>query len=328
MTSPLRAAVVGVGYLGRIHALKYKMLPGVELVAVVDTETHRAQQVARELGVAALGDVYEILGKVDVVSICTPTPSHYQIAALCLDAGIHCLVEKPVTVRLADADSLVALAASKQCVLQVGHLKRFHPVVTAMKVGGFLHRPRYVEAHRLAPFKPRSLDVDVVLDLMIHDVDLVLSFVNSEVVAVQAVGAPALTDQVDMANARLTFQNGCVANLTASRVAGEATRRMRIFQDDSYVMLDFIKKEVQVIQRGAARQNLHGVEVSALEEIRPMVPDYDTLEAQLAAFCHAVRTGVAALVDGREGRRALEVVIRIQEAIQCFMSAGSGSDSR
>ncbi|NGZ25675.1 MAG: Gfo/Idh/MocA family oxidoreductase [Magnetococcales bacterium] len=319
MTPALRAAVIGVGYLGRIHAMKYKLLAGVELVAVVDSDESRLQQVSGELGVPGYQGIQELLGKVDVVSICTPTPSHHAIARWCLHAGIHCLVEKPVTVHLQEVDELIQLAQANKLVLQVGHLKRFHPVVTAMKAGGYLGQPRYIEAQRLAPFKPRSLDVDVVLDLMIHDVDLVLHFVDSEVEDVLAVGAPALTDRVDMANARLLFRNGCVASLTASRVANESTRRMRIFQNDSYLVLDFAEKNLQIMRRGDERQKLHGVEISSIEEIRPLVPVYDTLETQIGAFCHAVGHGLSSPVDGGQGRRALDVVIRIQDAINAFL---------
>ncbi|MEO5366886.1 MAG: Gfo/Idh/MocA family oxidoreductase [Magnetococcus sp. WYHC-3] len=315
---PLRTAVIGVGYLGRFHAMKYRLVPDVVLVGVADLDERRAKQVADELGVPAFTDYRNLLGQVDAVSVAVPTQSHYHVAGSCLEAGIHVLLEKPITTTLDEADDLVALAERQKLVLQVGHLKRFHPAVMALRESKLLSQPRFIESHRLAPFKARALDVDVISDLMIHDVDLIMNFVGSEVVGVEAIGAPVLTDKVDMAHARLKFANGCIANVTASRVASEATRRLRIFQDDNYLCLDFLARRIQVKQRGPGVMVLDGVEVPEIQDSSLPIEDYDTLEAEIRSFCEAVRRGVPPLVSGREGRKALEMVTRIQKSLKLF----------
>nr|CRH05181.1 Conserved protein of unknown function.Containing oxidoreductase domain [Candidatus Magnetococcus massalia] len=312
---PLRAGVIGVGYLGRFHAMKYQNIDNVELACVVDSDAQRALEVGEELGVPHGTDYRDWLEQLDLVSIVVSTPYHYKVALACLEAGVHILLEKPITVTVEEADELVDLAERTNMVLQVGHLKRFHPAVVALKESGLLKPPRFIQAQRLAPFKSRALDVDVVLDLMIHDVDLILSFVDSDVDRVEAIGAPVLTDKIDMANARLHFANGCVADVTASRVAQNATRQMRIFQEDAYVKLDFATKGIQVLARAEGTMELEGVQVPALEEKRLTIHDYDTLEAEVSAFCHAVRNGEDPLVTGRDGRRALEVVERVRTSV-------------
>ncbi|MBF0284741.1 MAG: Gfo/Idh/MocA family oxidoreductase [Magnetococcales bacterium] len=314
---PLRAAVIGVGYLGRFHAQKYRLIDNVQLVGVAEVDPVRGKQVAAELGVPWFADYRDLLPLVEAVSICVPTQFHYRITEACLEAGLHVLVEKPITVTLNEADELIALAESHHRVLQVGHLKRFHPAVAALKRSGVLRPLHYIESQRLAPFKPRALDVDVVLDLMIHDVDLILNFVGSELATVEAVGSRVITDQVDVANARLTFQNGCVANLTASRISRDSTRRIRLIQDDAFISLDFITKDIVLLHRGEHPEMAGGVRYWPLVETRLAIEDYDTLEAEIRAFCESVLGGTPPLVSGRDGRKALEVVSAIRLAMGC-----------
>jgi predicted dehydrogenase len=311
-TKILRAAVIGSGYLGRFHALKYRSLQQVELVAVVDTAAQRAQTVGQELGVPFFTDYAAVLSQVDLVSIATPTASHCAIAEHCLQAGVAVLLEKPMTSTVQEADHLVALAQQHGVVLQVGHLKRFHPVVQALLQGGLLQAPRYIESTRLAPYKGRSLDLDVVLDLMIHDVNLALAFVDADVVRVDAFGMPLLTDKSDVAHARLHFANGAVAQINASRVAPESVRQMKIYQDNGLFTIDFARNQLSVLRRGTSVDNLSSGIVPG--EVLP-VATYDTLEAQIRAFCQAVRHGAAVLVSGEEGRRSLQVVTWIRQAI-------------
>ncbi|WP_130471482.1 Gfo/Idh/MocA family protein [Candidatus Magnetaquicoccus inordinatus] len=312
----LRAAVIGSGYLGRFHALKYHKLEDVQLVAVVDSSAERAQQVGQELGVSFYTDWTPLLADVDLVSIATPTQSHAAIAERCLQAGVAVLLEKPMTTTVAEADRLLAVAKERGVLLQVGHLKRFHPAVVALQSGGLLREPRYLESFRLAPFKSRSLDLDVVLDLMIHDVNLALALLQSEVVRVDAVGMPIVTTQSDVANARLQFANGAVAQISASRVAAESVRQMRIFQENGFFTVDFARNQLSLMRRNTHPDN----PVSAVESELLPITVYDTLEAQIRAFCHAVRSGEAAVVSGEEGRGSLQVVTWIRQAI-----AGSGS---
>ncbi|MEO5340075.1 MAG: Gfo/Idh/MocA family oxidoreductase [Magnetococcus sp. MYC-9] len=315
-TEPLlRAAVIGTGYLGRIHAIKYQQLPQVRLVAVVDAQVEQARRVGEELSVPYYTDCAAVLPHLDLVTVATPTRSHFAVAEACLSAGVHVLVEKPMTTTLAEADALIALADRAGLVLQVGHLKRFHPAVAALTRSGLLRQPRFIEATRLAPFKTRSLDLDVVLDLMIHDVDLILHLFQSDVVDVDAVGLSVVTDQVDVANARLRLQNGCVANVTASRVAREVSRGLKIFQPDGYFTLNFLDSRLSFIRRGAEKVFQAGIELSVLEEETLPVQPYDTLEAEIRAFCTAVRQGGPIAVSGRDGRRALQVVTMIRQAI-------------
>ncbi len=316
--TPLRAAVIGSGYLGRFHAQKYAAIADVELVAVVDNNPERARVVAKEVQTDHLTDFKEVLPRVDMVSVVTPTFTHFPIANACLAAGVHVLVEKPITLSLEEADGLVEMADRMDLVLQVGHLKRFHPAVMALSESGLLKKPRFIESLRYAPFKSRSLDVDVVLDLMIHDVDLILNFVGSDVSGVDAVGVPVVTDHVDIANARLRFDNGCVANVSASRVARDATRRIRIFQEKSFVSLDFIKNDIVIMRRGEGTMELDGMTVPKIEESTIPIRKHDTLEEEIRSFCSAVRGNHPPLVSGRDGRKALEVVNTIRQSIATF----------
>jgi predicted dehydrogenase len=249
MSTPLRAAVIGVGYLGRFHAQKYASLPDVELVGVVDAHPETARRVAKELGVAAFTDYRELLdaGRVDLVSVASTTETHHAVARDCLAAGVHVLAEKPITVTVAQADELVALADAKKLVLQVGHLERFNPAWLAVK--DKITRPVFIEAHRMAPFKARGIDVSVVLDLMIHDLDLILPLVGSPVADLRASGVSVLTDGIDIANARIEFANGCVANLTASRTSTASLRRLRVFQHHEYISIDFGDRRIGISRK-------------------------------------------------------------------------------
>ena len=238
--STLRAAVIGVGYLGRFHAQKYAQSAQAELVAVVDSREETRTSVASELHTQALADYRELLGKVEAVSIPTPTPLHFAIARDFLQAGAHVLVEKPITETAEQATELIDLARSRGCVLQVGHLERFNPVI----VGAIPHvrRPRFIECQRLAPYRERGTDVNVVFDLMIHDIDLVQTLVDSPVASVDSIGAQVFSGGIDIANARIRFENGCVANATASRVSMKTERKLRLFEDDTYLSLDLQQK--------------------------------------------------------------------------------------
>ncbi|HEX2495173.1 MAG TPA: Gfo/Idh/MocA family oxidoreductase, partial [Steroidobacter sp.] len=233
--APLRTAVIGVGYLGRFHAQKYAQLPASKLVAVVDSDAQASAKVGAELGAPAFQDFREILDQVDAVSIAVPTPLHYPIGCELLDRGIHVLVEKPIAGTAAEAREMVAIAKARGCVLQVGHLERFNPAVVA--AASRLKTPRFIESHRLAPFKQRGTDVSVVLDLMIHDIDLIQELVGAPIESIDAVGASVFSGEIDIVNARLRFAGGCVANTTASRISMKQERKIRIFQDDAYLSI-------------------------------------------------------------------------------------------
>jgi predicted dehydrogenase len=308
----LRAAVIGVGYLGRFHAQKYAALPDVKLVGVVDPNPATGAKVAAELGVTAFANHTDLAGKVDLVSIASTTESHYAVARDCLAAGLHVLVEKPITVTVAQADELIALAADKQRLLQVGHLERYNPAWLAVR--DKIAAPLFFEAHRMAPFKPRGIDVSVVLDLMIHDLDLILPLVKSPLKEVRASGVSVLTDGVDIANARLEFANGCVANITASRTSTASLRRMRIFQHHEYLSVDFGERRI-----GITRKN------DALIEGEPPIdtesfqqPPGDALMTEIQAFVASVRAGqaVPGVCTGRDGREALAVALEIERLIK------------
>ena len=236
----MKAAVVGVGYLGNFHAQKYHQLAGIELYAVCDVNQARADELASQYQCIALTDYRNIKDHADVVSIVTTTPYHYEIARFCLENGIHVLLEKPMTSTIAQADELIALANKHNLVLQVGHLERFNP--TIVNIRSVLNQPRFIESIRIAPFQLRGTDVNVVLDLMIHDLDIVMELVNSDITEIRATGAPVLSDKMDIVNARVEFANGCVANLVASRVSLKRERKLRIFQEDGYLSVDLEKK--------------------------------------------------------------------------------------
>ena len=306
----LRTAVIGVGYLGRFHAQKYAQLEGSHLVAVVDSDLATAQRVGAELNVAAVEDFRELFGRVDAVSIAVPTPLHHAIGSAFLERGIHVLLEKPIATSVAEARDLVLVAARHNCILQVGHLERFNPAVLA--AAKRLTRPRFVESHRLAPFKLRGTDVSVVLDLMIHDIDLIQELVGEPLVGIDAVGATVFSGEIDIVNARLRFQGGCIANTTASRVSMKQERKIRIFQDDTYLSIDMQQKLLTVIRKKNDAPVQSAAEVSIEEEA---VEPADALLAEIESFLTAIRTGTRPVVSGEEGLRALQTALQITELV-------------
>ncbi|MDT8440423.1 MAG: Gfo/Idh/MocA family oxidoreductase [Desulfuromonadales bacterium] len=303
----LRAAVIGVGYLGRFHAQKYAAHPEVDLVGVVDADLARAHEVAAEVGTSAYTDYAELLKAVDLVSIVVPTQQHFAVARDCLLAGCHILVEKPVTVTVAEADELIRLAAQQKRAFQVGHLERFNPAVQALK--DVIDNPLFIESHRLAPFKTRGTDVNVVLDLMIHDIDILLSLVPHPIQTINSVGLPVLTAEVDIANARLQFGNGCVANVTASRVSRETMRKVRIFQRDAYISIDYQDRSIAIFRKQAGASMVPGIPDVVVE--KRQFAQGDALRDEIDAFVTAVQTGQAPPVSGEDGKRALEVALQI-----------------
>jgi predicted dehydrogenase len=309
-SKPLRAAVIGVGYLGRFHAQKYRELPNVELLAVVDHSLEAAQKVAAELGTQALTDYREVLGKVDVVSVVVPTPLHFDVAAAFLKHGVHVLVEKPITETIAQAQMLIDLAKQRSCVLQVGHLERFNPAIQA--AAKLISTPRFIESHRLAPFKQRGTDVSVVLDLMIHDIDLIQELVGQPLLNIDAVGAQVFSQDIDIANARLRFAGGCVVNTTASRVSLKQERKLRIFQDDAYLSVDLQQKILTVIRKREPGPVESPAQVAIEEQ---SFEQGDALKSEIEAFLYAVREGTTPVVTGEDGLRALATAIQITESV-------------
>ena len=304
----LRAAVIGTGYLGRFHAQKYAAMDGVELVAVYDVDPDRAAAVAQETGCETVATLADLVGRVDAASVVTPNVHHFDSARPLLEAGIHVMLEKPLTTTLAQADELIALAADKGVVLQSGHLERFNPAVQTMIERA--DSPLFIEAHRLSGFKNRATDVDVVLDLMIHDIDIVLKVVGEEPAEIRASGFPVLTPNVDIANARLSFPGGCTANLTASRVSLKDMRKFRLFAPGAYISADCATRE-NLIVKG---QVLPGQPPAILPEPLSHGPTDNLLE-ELKAFVAAVRGEAPVPVTGAEGRAALAVAIEINDTI-------------
>lgn len=300
--SALRTAVVGVGYLGRFHAQKHQALDGVELVAVCDRDAARASSVAAEVGTAAVQDHRELLGKVDAVTIAATTAEHFALAKFFLEQGVHCLVEKPLTRTSAEAAVLTKLAAERRLKLQVGHVERFNPALLAARET--LTTVRFIECHRLAPFKGRGADVNVILDVMIHDLDVILSLVDSKPAAVSAVGIPVLMDDVDIANARIEFANGAIANVTASRVSTTPQRRFRVFQPNQYVSIDFGEGEVRrVTKHGEWREG----GAPPLREETWNLEKGDALLAETRAFVDAVVNDTPPVVSGVDALACLEL---------------------
>ncbi len=306
----LRVGVVGTGYLGRYHAQKYARLPEARLVAVADVREEQAGRVANEVACDSVTDYRELIGKVDAVSIVTPTPLHFAIARDFLAAGVHVLVEKPMTTTLEEADGLIALAESKGCVLQVGHLERFNSAFTA--VVPRLRNPMFIEATRLALFNDRGLEVDVILDLMIHDIDIALHIVHAPLRNIQASGVSVLTRLPDIANVRMEFENGAVASLVASRISLKNRRKLRIFQEDCYLAADYSTKSAYAVYREQEADEAGYPEIS-MEEIE--VRERDALEEEIASFLHSARCGSRPVVDGHDGRKALAVALSISQQI-------------
>jgi predicted dehydrogenase len=327
--SPIRVAVVGVGSFGRNHARVYHELQkqgaGVELAAVVDSDAAQAQAVASQFGCSALAAVEDLFGRVEAASVAVPTLHHRAVSAALMAAGIDVLIEKPLASTLAEADELISLANANQRVAQVGHLERFNPAVRATIP--LITQPMFFEVHRLSVFSPRSLDVDVVLDLMIHDIDVVLSFVKSPVKEIRAVGLPVVTGKVDIANVRMEFESGCVANLTASRISTERVRKLRFFQPKEYVSIDYGRQDVfQIRVTQEEKFSLHNLmsfaethstlPIPGVTLTKPKVESEEPLRAELKSFLQAVRHRGKPVVALEDGRRALAAALSILSAIE------------
>jgi predicted dehydrogenase len=317
MPAPVRVAVVGVGHLGRYHAQKYAALPECELVAVVDADLARAKAVGAEVGAPAASDLAAVLPQVDAVSIATPTHTHHAVGLACLRAGKHCLIEKPLAATLAQGEALVAEAERRGLALQVGYVQRFNPAFVACRPR--IAQPRFIESIRIQPYYGgRATDVDVVLDLMSHDLDLVASLVDAPLRDLHAVGISLVTTSTDLAHAHLVFANGCTANLTASRISAKAERRMRLFQRERYFSIDFVAPSArEYVASPAAPAGGQGAAVDAVpvREVLLELPTGDALQAEIAAFLAAVREGHAPPVTGAEGLRSMELADRVMQDI-------------
>jgi len=308
---PVRTAVIGAGYLGRFHAQKYALLSESQLVAVADVVEEAREQVAAESGCRAVADYRDVLDEVDAVSIATPTPLHHAIAKHCLERGVHVLVEKPITQTPGQARALIEIAARHDRILQVGHLERFNAAILAL--GDTLGKPRFIESHRLAPFKERGTDVNVVLDLMIHDIDLIQSLVGAPIESIDAVGAAVFSAEIDIANARIRYAGGCVANTTASRVSLKTERKLRLFQDDAYVSIDLQQKVLTIVRKPPRGTDAAPGQV-VIEERG--YEQGDALKLEIAAFLRSIREDRPPVVSGQDGLLALETAIRITELVQ------------
>ncbi len=307
----IRAAVVGVGYLGKFHAEKYAAMDDVEFVGVSDTDAVQGRRIADQHGVRFFADYRELIGLVDAVSIVVPTQVHHALSRDFLNAGVDVLIEKPITAELEEADDLIALAEKKGCLIQVGHLERFNPAVRALN--GMIRDPRFIESHRLSIFKDRGTDVSVVLDLMIHDIDIILNFVRSGVRAIHAAGISVVSGHVDIANARLEFENGCVANVTASRISAKNERKIRLFQKEAYISVDFANRGITVVRPDPSNKN--GVIPGMAMEQRAF-DQADALDSELRSFIRSVRQRSRPEVTGQMGRDALRIALDIMDQIQ------------
>jgi predicted dehydrogenase len=307
--SRLRVAVIGVGHLGQHHARLLASIDGVELVGVCDTNRSRAAEIASKFGSHSFESVRELVSRVDAVTIAAPTVSHVDLALPFLEAGIATLVEKPIASSVEEAERLIDAAQRGHALLATGHTERFNPAVAAALP--LIAEPRFIEIHRLATFPERSLDIDVVFDLMIHDLDIILAMVKSDVTAIEAVGVPVLTDRFDIANARLRFATGCIANVTASRISKERVRKIRFFQPDAYISIDYAEQEVEgyrLKRREGQRPEIQGGKLPVTRE--------EPLKRELEDFVRAVRDKRRPLVSGEDGRRALALAQAIAEKME------------
>ncbi|HEY1852823.1 MAG TPA: Gfo/Idh/MocA family oxidoreductase [Candidatus Binataceae bacterium] len=308
----LRAAVIGVGRLGAIHARKYAAIPNLKLTHVVDTDAMRAAAIARELGAKALTDYHELAGQIDLASVAAPGIHHHAIASELLRSGVDVLVEKPMAATLTEARDLKAIAERGGRILQVGHLERFNPAIVRLR--SILKAPRFVECHRLAPFTERGTDVDVVLDLMVHDLDVILSATGAaEAVSLEALGVAVLTDQIDVANARIRFDNGLIANLNTSRVAPRRERKIRFFQPDAYISVDYEARRIQIYRKSPP---LPGATFPTISADQIDLDDGDPLMDEITAFVECVRTRGTPPVTADDGLRVMELSERIRIAME------------
>ena len=311
MSQLFKVAVVGVGHLGKWHADKYASAADCELLAVVDTNIENARDIAQKHGADAYSDYRDIIPLVDAISLVVPTSLHYKIAREFLEAGIHCLIEKPITESIAEAETLIEIARENTLVLQVGHIERFNSVMIG--IAERLDKPRFLESTRLAPFTTRATDVSVILDLMIHDIDIILDLISSPIRRISASGIPVLSDTVDIANARIEFENHCVANVTASRISRKRERKLRIFQKNTYLSAD-LQDKLLAVNRKSDLDNEDGYKDIRHEEFR--FEDNDALNLEVLDFINAIKTGGRPKVDGEDGKRALETAIAITRQIK------------
>ena len=307
----LRVGVVGVGYLGKFHAQKYHHMPDVELVGVVDTDANQGKKIADDNCTAYYSNHQSLFGKVDAVSIAAPTPVHFSIAKDFLEQDVDLLIEKPITSVLEDANELIQIAESKQLIIQVGHLERFNPAVVALE--GKINLPRFIESHRLSIYQGRCTDVSVVLDLMIHDIDLILNLVGSEIKTVHAAGISVISGNIDIANARLEFVNGAVANVTASRISAKNERKLRLFQKDAYISIDFANHKITLVHPDLS-QSSGIIPGMTIEEMA--FDKGDALDDELKSFVKVVKHRQIPLVTGQMGRDALKTALSIMSQIQ------------
>ena len=299
----VKVGIVGVGHLGAIHAKVYSKLKNVDLVGVCDCNLERSLEIGKKYHTKSYADYEELFDKVDAASIVVPTSLHYNVAKEFLNRGIHVLIEKPITKTLSEADELIEIAKEKNLIIQVGHVERFNAAVMALE--HFLKKPKFLECQRLGPFHKRVEDVGVVLDLMIHDIDIVLGLIKQDVMAIEAVGLSTMSDHEDVANVRLIFEDGTIADITASRVTKDVVRKIRIFQEDSYISLDYVNQEVTIFKKTGTKVKKEKVKIKKAEP----------LKEELQSFIECVRTGKKPIVSGVEGRRALSVALDILEKI-------------
>ena len=307
--SQVRVGVIGVGYLGEHHARIYSEMDGVQLVGVVDPEEDRGRSVAEKTACRFFGELKELLGEVQAVSIAAPTSFHFDLSLVCLEKKIDVLLEKPMTVTIGEADKLIEEADRNKRILQIGHLERFNGGIRKLKE--VVKEPRFIESHRLGPFQDRGTDVDVILDLMIHDIDILLDVVQSKVKELRAVGTPVISPNIDIANVRIEFENGCVANVTASRVSLKKERKIRIFQPDAYITLDYQLQEVDVYRRVTEANKAPRILMEKLKTEKD-----EPLRVQLEAFIRSIQNRSQPVISGIEGREALKVALKIGSLMQ------------
>ncbi len=321
----IKVGVIGVGHLGSLHAKIYAEIPAATFVGVFDVDVRKAKEAAGQFSVRAFESAEALFAEVNAVSIATVTSKHFEVAKQALNAGVHVLIEKPITQTIAEADELIKLAGTRGCLIQVGHIERFNPAILALE--SYTLKPLFIESHRLAQFNPRGTDVAVVLDLMIHDIDIILSLVQSPVASIDANGVAVVSDSVDIANARLKFQNGCVANVTASRISQNKMRKMRMFQHNAYISIDFSQGLAEVFRLvgdgDTTSQSTmmlgqigEGKKKRTIVYEQPEVKDVNALKYELESFVASVRTGAVPVVSGVDGRYALEIAQEILKRIE------------
>ncbi|MCB0849225.1 MAG: Gfo/Idh/MocA family oxidoreductase [Bacteroidetes bacterium] len=319
----LKIGVIGAGHLGKIHIRLLKEIPAFELIGFFDTDKETAEKVSAEFNVPYISDTTELIRRVDVIDIVTPTLSHFEYAVKALNSGKHIFIEKPISNTLAEAEEIIRLANQHQLKVQIGHVERFNPAFIAAR--SFIHDPMFIEAHRLAEFNPRGTDVPVVLDLMIHDIDVILSIVKSKVSHISTSGVSIISDTPDIANARIEFENGCVVNLTASRISMKNMRKARIFQNDSYVSVDFLKKKAEVISMHDTKEKENpfaliidpgnGKQKKTIEFNNPVVQESNAIKEELISFAHCINNNTTPIVSAEDGYYALKIAKQIMETM-------------